>query len=187
MLCVTQQRMFIPLLWWWYVGSKVLRSDSPFLLMIARHRNYFAEKVCLCWITSCFVFVIYWDLAPNSASYCTTVSPSLQRCCANLTNANFGTGCLTKINTWCRFTSYTSWLARPCGQWCNTYRLSLVIHTVFVCPREADRIICMQKDIWYRWYKLFDRTWFYIFLSLTCLSIVFLMVGILCKRVALAA
>lgn len=34
--------------------------------------------------------------------------PSLQRCCANLTNANFGTGCLTKTGPWCWFLSHPS-------------------------------------------------------------------------------
>lgn len=32
--------------------------------------------------------------------------PPPQRCCANLTNANFGTGCLTKIGPWCWLLSH---------------------------------------------------------------------------------
>lgn len=108
------------------LASEVLRSPNAISCPISHSPHSLGED-CLssipaddsktqeifCWRGLCVLnhfMVCFCHLQRPGTKFCLLLHhqplPSLQRCCANLTNANFGTGCLTKIGPWCWFSSH---------------------------------------------------------------------------------
>lgn len=89
--------------------------------------------------------------------------PSLQRCCANLTNANLALAVWPKLVLGAGFHHIQVRQAPRAVLWHS--QVITGCHRASVCPQEADRIICTEKHFWYRWYKSFYRPRSCIFLS----------------------